>query len=143
MCRHYQGSLDVIVLLQASPDQTKTQQEDADRAMEKNHEKNRQGEQESKERDGSETGRERPVPLENKMSSPQERKSGSGNAITGQQLCETALDGDTAKVRTLMSTHGAQFFINYQGAHGATSLFWAAGLVPHRPKSSRKMLIGR
>jgi hypothetical protein len=63
MCRHYQGSLDVIVLLQASLDQTKTLQEDADKAMEKNHEKNRQGAQESKERDGSETGRERPVPF--------------------------------------------------------------------------------
>jgi hypothetical protein len=51
-CRHYQGSLDVIVLLQASPEQTKKQQEDADRAMENEHEKNRQGEQEPKGRDG-------------------------------------------------------------------------------------------
>ena len=57
MCRHYQGSLDVIALLQASLEQTKTQQEDADRAMEKNHEKNRQGEQEPNVRDGTEVGR--------------------------------------------------------------------------------------
>ena len=48
------------------PEQTKTQQEDADGAMEKNHEKNRYGAQESKERDGSETGRDRPVPLKTK-----------------------------------------------------------------------------
>jgi hypothetical protein len=34
MCRHYQSSLDVIVLLQASPEKkTKKQQEDADRAI--------------------------------------------------------------------------------------------------------------
>jgi hypothetical protein len=34
MCIHYQDSLDVIVLLQASPGKkTKKQQEDADRAM--------------------------------------------------------------------------------------------------------------
>ena len=45
-CRHYQGSLDVIVLLQASPEQTKKQQKDADMAMEKN----RQGEGEPKEK---------------------------------------------------------------------------------------------
>jgi hypothetical protein len=56
MCRHYQGSLDVIVVMQASLEQTKKQQENADRAMEKNHEKNRQGEQEPKERDGTEAG---------------------------------------------------------------------------------------
>ena len=63
MCRNYKGSLDVILLLQASSEQTKTQQEDADRAMENEHEKNnRQGEQESKERDGSEAGRELPAP---------------------------------------------------------------------------------
>jgi hypothetical protein len=51
--------IDVIVLLQAkakSPEQTKKQQEDADRAMEENHEKNRQGEQEPEERDGSKAG---------------------------------------------------------------------------------------
>ena len=37
MCIEYQGSFDVIVL-QASPEQTKKQQEDADRVMKKNHE---------------------------------------------------------------------------------------------------------
>jgi hypothetical protein len=105
MCRHYRGSLDVIVLLQASPEQTKKQQQDADRAMENNQEKNRQGEQDAKERDGREAGRELPV--------PQERKSGSGEAMPGQQLCEAALDGDAAKVRTLLSTQATQSFINY------------------------------
>ena len=98
MCRHYQGSLDVIVtivLLQASPEQTKKQQEDADRVMENKHEMNRQSEQEPKERDGSEAGRELPA--------PQERKSWSGKAMTGQQLCEAARDGDAAKVGTLLS----------------------------------------
>ena len=74
----YEVSLDVIVLLQASPEQTKKQQEDADRAMENNHEKNRQGEQEPKDRDDSEAGRELPV--------PQEHKSVSGKAMTGQRL---------------------------------------------------------
>ena len=77
-CRHYKGSLDAIVtiaLLQASPKQTKNQQEDADRAMERNHEKNLQGEQEPKERDGNEASRELAV--------AQERKSGSGKAMTG------------------------------------------------------------
>ncbi len=62
MCGHYQRSVDVIDLLQASPAQTKKQQEDADRAMENEHEKNRPGEQEPKERDGSEAGRELPAP---------------------------------------------------------------------------------
>jgi hypothetical protein len=121
MCRHYQGSLDVtvtIVLLQASPEQTKEQQEDADRAMENNHEKNRQGEEEPKERDGSEAGRELPV--------PQERKSGSVEAMSGQQLCEAARDGEAAKVSTLLSTQGAQSFINYQDARGCTPLLFAA-----------------
>jgi hypothetical protein len=34
MCIHYEGSLDVIVLLQASPEKkTKKQQEDANRVM--------------------------------------------------------------------------------------------------------------
>jgi hypothetical protein len=119
--RHYQGSLDVIVtivLLQTIPEQTKEQQEDADRAMENNHEKNRQGEEEPKERDGSETGRELPV--------PQEHKSGSGNAMSGQQLCEAARDGEAAKVSTLLSTQGAQSFINYQDANGYTPLLFAA-----------------
>jgi ankyrin repeat protein len=86
--------------------------------MENNHEKNRQGELEPKERNGSEAGRELPV--------PQERKSGSGKAMTGQQLGEAARDGDAAKVSTLLSTQGAQSFINYQDALGRTPLHIAA-----------------
>jgi hypothetical protein len=118
MCIHYQGSLDVIVLLQASPEQAKKQQKEADGAMENGHEKNRQGEQEPKERDGSEARRELPA--------PQERQSGSGKAMTGQQLLEAARDGHAAKVGTLLSTQAAQSFINYQGALGATPLSAAA-----------------
>jgi ankyrin repeat protein/ubiquitin len=121
MCRHYLGSLDVIVAivqLQASPEQTKKQQEDADRAMQNEPEKNRQGEQEPKERDGSKAGRELPA--------PQERTSGSGEAMTGEQLCKAAHDGDAAKVSTLLSAQGAQSFINYQNAHGLTPLQSAA-----------------
>ena len=45
---------------------------------------------------------------------------------TGQQLCEAAGDGDAAKVSTLLSTQGAQSFINYQEAHGYTPLHIAA-----------------
>jgi ubiquitin len=86
--------------------------------MENNHKKNRQAEQEPKERDGSEAARQLPV--------PQERKSGSGKAMTGQQLWEAARDGDAAKVRTLLSTQGAQSFINYQDAHGVAPLHIAA-----------------
>ena len=36
--------LDVFILLQASPEQTKKQQEDADRAMRENHKKSEVGE---------------------------------------------------------------------------------------------------
>ena len=46
--------------------------------------------------------------------------------MTGQQLWEAARDGDAAKVSTLLSTQGAQSFINYQGAHGYTPLHLAA-----------------
>ena len=46
--------------------------------------------------------------------------------MTGQQLCEAALIGDAAKVGSLLSTQGAQSFINYQGAHGGTPLHLAA-----------------
>jgi hypothetical protein len=95
-------SLDVIVtivLLLTSPEQTKKQQEDADRTMENEYEKNHQDEQERKERDDSETGRELPA--------PRERKSESGKAMTGQQLFEAAHDGDAAKVSTLLSTQDA------------------------------------
>jgi hypothetical protein len=41
--------------------------------------------------------------------------------MTGQQLCETAGDGDAAKVHTLLSTQCAQSFINYQDANGCTA----------------------
>ncbi len=121
MCIHYQCSLYVIVTIvlpQASPEQTKKQQDDADRVIKKNHEHNRQAEQEPKERDGSEAGKELPV--------PQERKSGSGKAMLGQQLCMAADAGDAAKASTLLSTQDAQSFINYQDAHGATPMFLAA-----------------
>ena len=47
--------------------------------------------------------------------------------MMGQQLCKAAHGGDAAKVSTLLSTQGAQSFINYQGARGATPLFLAAG----------------
>jgi hypothetical protein len=33
--------------------------------------------------------------------------------MTGHQLWKAARDGDAAKVRTLLSTQGAQSFINY------------------------------
>jgi ankyrin repeat protein len=46
--------------------------------------------------------------------------------MTGQQLCKAALDGDAAKVSTLLSTQGAQSFINYQDANGHTPLHEAA-----------------
>ena len=44
----------------------------------------------------------------------------------GPQLWGAALDGDAAKVRTLLSTQGAQSFINYQEEHGCTPLHIAA-----------------
>jgi hypothetical protein len=45
--------------------------------------------------------------------------------MTGQQLCESAVDGDTTKVSTLLSTQGAQSFINYQyDQHGGTVSHW-------------------
>ena len=46
--------------------------------------------------------------------------------MTGQQLWEAARDGHAAKVSTLLSTQGAQSFINYQGANGTTPLLCAA-----------------
>jgi hypothetical protein len=46
--------------------------------------------------------------------------------MTGQQIYAAAGDGDAAKVSTLLSTQGAQSFINYQDAHGATPLVSAA-----------------
>ncbi len=46
--------------------------------------------------------------------------------MTGQQLAKAAYDGDAAKVSTLLSTPGAQSFINYQDAHGSTPLHAAA-----------------
>jgi hypothetical protein len=58
---------------------------------------------------------------EETLDAPQEGKSGSGKAMTGQQLCQAAHDGNAAKVSTLLSTKGAQSFINYQDAGGYTS----------------------
>jgi hypothetical protein len=46
--------------------------------------------------------------------------------MTGQQLWEAARDGDAAKVSTLLSTQGAQSFINYQDADGCTGKGHAA-----------------
>jgi ankyrin repeat protein len=49
--------------------------------------------------------------------------------LKGGQLWNAARDGDAAKVqkvRTLLSTHGAQSFINYQDTHGYTPLFLTA-----------------
>ena len=46
--------------------------------------------------------------------------------MTGQQLWEAARGGDAAKVSTLLSTQGAQSFINYQAAQGSTPLHCAA-----------------
>jgi hypothetical protein len=43
-----------------------------------------------------------------------------------QQLGEAARHGDAGKGRMLLWTHGAQSFINYQDAHGATPLYIAA-----------------
>ena len=43
--------------------------------------------------------------------------------LTGQQLYDAALIGDEAKVSTLLSTHDAESFINYQDADGATLHF--------------------
>ncbi len=111
--RHDQGSLDVVVLLQASPEQTKKQEEDADREMENEHEKNRQGEQETKERDGTVTVAR---PEENFL--PQEHKSSSGKTMTGGQFWNTARDG-ASKV-----TQSAQSFINYQDVNGDTPLMY-------------------
>jgi len=88
-----------------------------------------------KEEELSSSSRELPVPLE--------RKSGSGKAMTGQiqasktagcfqsfrhQLLEAAREGHAAKVSTLLSTQGAQSFINYQDADGGfTALHYSAG----------------
>ena len=46
--------------------------------------------------------------------------------MTGQQLLEAARDGHAAKVSTLLSTHGAKSFINFQNAQGITPLHAAA-----------------
>jgi len=109
--------------------------------MENIEEKNRQAEQEPKQTDG----------FLHCLDFLSRRKS-----MTGQQLCKTACDGDTAKVCTLLREHlmelererqqraragllevepeveellftqSAQSFINYQDAHGATPLHSAA-----------------
>jgi hypothetical protein len=61
--------------------------------------------------------------------------------MTGQQLWEAAGDGDAAKVRTLLSTQGAQSFINYQDAHGITPLLYAA--VQGHAAVTEKLLAAR
>ena len=45
----------------------------------------------------------------------------------GQQFCDAAHHGDAAKVSTMLSTQGAQSFINYQDGRGFTPLMHAAG----------------
>ena len=47
--------------------------------------------------------------------------------MLGQQLWSAAGHGEDGEVRRLLSTEGAQSFINYQGAHGKTPLHLAAG----------------
>ena len=42
--------------------------------------------------------------------------------MTGKKLWEAVRDGDAAKVSTLLSTQGAQSFINFQDAQGGTPL---------------------
>ena len=44
------------------------------------------------------------------------------NQEVGPQLWGAALDGDSVKVRTLMSTQGSQSFINYQEEYGCTPI---------------------
>ena len=47
--------------------------------------------------------------------------------MSGEELREGVLAGDEARVSTLLSTQGAQSFINYQDADGLTPLHLAAG----------------
>jgi hypothetical protein len=42
--------------------------------------------------------------------------------MTGKQFCETTRDGDTSKFSTLLSTQGAQSFMNYKDTHPCTQL---------------------
>ena len=51
--------------------------------------------------------------------------------MTGLDLWCAASDGEAAEVRTLLSTEGAQSFINYQGQHGSTPLHVAAVIGHH------------
>jgi hypothetical protein len=55
--------------------------------------------------------------------------------MTGQQLWEAARDGEAVKVSTLLSTQGAQSFINYQGALGGT---WPHPLPEDRRYSTQQ-----
>ena len=48
-------------------------------------------------------------------------------AMTGEQLRQAVRRGDAAKVSTLLSTQGAQSFINYQDEAGNTPLHYATG----------------
>jgi hypothetical protein len=41
---------------------------------------------------------------------------------TGKQLWEATRDGDAATISTLLSTQGAQTFINYQDEHGVKNI---------------------
>ena len=47
------------------------------------------------------------------------------NAAYGRQLLDAAHDGDSATVRTLLSTPHASSFINYQDEDGITTLHFA------------------
>jgi ankyrin repeat protein len=40
----------------------------------------------------------------------------------GKDLIEVSIEGDSVKVETLLSSQGAESFINYQNEHGATPL---------------------
>jgi ankyrin repeat protein len=60
--------------------------------------------------------------------------------MNGMQLFHAACDGDTRTVATLLSTAGAQSFINYQqAASGATPLHQqaASGATPLPQKGMR------
>jgi ankyrin repeat protein len=59
--------------------------------------------------------------------------------MPGREFLLAARDGDTATIRTLLSTAGAQSLINYQDANGATPVFCAA---ENRHASVTEQLIG-
>lgn len=49
-------------------------------------------------------------------------------SYAGTLLSNAANEGDAATVKTMLSTPGATFFINYQDARGYTPLHCTAGL---------------